>query len=149
MNRIVTSGLLVSLFLVSPTYGTLFMNMDFESYTGSGSDLLPGWSVTPNYEASTLDAQPLTMSLVGLHSTNVLAIAGNYSAFLHAGVTGGGYPYVEVAMWQTADIPTNAGYVEFVTTPLWTNYVSYSFTLGSTNLLASQPEWSSPDLVDT
>jgi len=154
--RIRRSGawVLAMLFLLlSPSISAadLFTNLNFESYTGGTnfSDLLPGWTVNPSGLIAVHEELTLSTAGAGLVSSNSLRqqpVQGAYSAMLGAGVAwpaSGWYPTVTI--WQTAMVPEGATYIQFLTTrPLtnewtmiwgYTNYVTYSYTLGPVDLL--------------
>lgn len=66
-----------------------FTNLNFESYGGTGPNILPGWEVTPDYQLQ-LNDMPLVTSGVGLISDGYFnVIEGTYSAFMVAGLKQG------------------------------------------------------------
>ena len=140
----------------------LFTNLDFESYAGGTTfdELLPGWQADTNHMASLADQTPISTAGAGIVTTNnqsVRPVEGRYSAILSAG---GSWPnsgwYPTVTIWQTAMVPGGATYIQFLTTrPLtnewtmiwgYTNYVTYSYTLGTVDLLSGTSVQVSNDL---
>ncbi len=135
-------GLIIALALISSAVHADFINLDFESYSGSGSDLLPGWERgTNNYMWPLFDQLPIATAGLGLVSTNIhYSIDGKYSLFLSLGCeqgnpTSGPCP---VSIWQTAQVPTDAAFLAF-TIDSTNSSCTYSFTLGSLDLLGSTP----------
>lgn len=150
--------------LLSPSISTadLFTNLDFESYAGgmNFSDLLPGWTVNASGLAAVYDELSLSAAGAGLVTSNSRRqqpVQGVYSAMLGAG---DGWPspgwYPTVTIWQTAMVPEGATHIQFLTTrPLtnewtmtwgYTNYVTYSYTLGAVDLLNGSSVEVSEDL---
>ena len=116
-----------------------FTNLHFESYSGSGPDILPGWEVTPGYQLE-LNDMPLVTSGVGLISDGYFnVIEGTYSAFMVAGLNEAGTGYQTVSLWQTAIVPSAAAYISIDTAGISPANVNYSFTLGGIDLLQSTP----------
>ena len=113
-----------------------FMNLDFESYSGSGSDLLPGWD--ENYSNHLLDMLPISSSGLGLVSTSgdyLLPLSGTYSGFLSSGNDG------SPAFWQTDLVPASATHIQISTTYLNTDSVAFSYLLGGISLVESTPQF--------
>ena len=113
-----------------------FTNLDFESYSGSGADLLPGWE--ENYSEHLLDMLPISSSGLGLVSTAgdyLFPLSGTYSGFLSSGNDG------SPAFWQTDLVPASATHVQISTTYLNTDSVAFSYLLGSISLVESAPQF--------
>lgn len=153
----------VLLGLVSGTASAdLFTNLDFESYAGGTTfdELLPGWQADTNHMGSLADDVPISTAGAGIVTTNnpdVRPVEGRYSAILSAGQswpTPGWYPTVTI--WQTAMVPEGATHIQFLSSrPLtnewtmtwgYTNFVTYSYTLGSVDLLSGSAVEVSNDL---
>lgn len=125
--------------------GDLMKNLDFESYSGSGADLLPDWTRNDgNYMWPLLDALPISTAGLGLVSTNgtyLFPLSGNYSLFFSSGVDNvGGSTYPEVAISQTGLVPVGATHIRITTTFLNTSNVRFSYTLGNISLIDTTPE---------
>ena len=120
-----------------------FMNLDFESYSGSGDDLLPGWERSAgNYMWPLIDQLPMTMAGLGLVTANgdygEVAISGSYSLFLCPGIENNPpWTPLTVSIWQTAIIPIAASAISFTIDDL--GAASYAFSLGSYDLMAGSP----------
>ena len=112
-----------------------FTNLNFESYPGSGADLLPGWQESTSEHL--LDMLPISTSGLGLVSTSgdyLLPISGVYSAFFSSGDTG------SPSIWQTDYVPVTATHIQITTTYLNTDSVAFSYLLGSISLVETTPE---------
>ena len=123
-------------FLLGTASKGAFTNLDFESYPGSGTDLLPGWE--ENYSDHLLDMLPISSSGLGLVSTSgdyLFPLSGTYSAFFSSGDDG------NPAIWQTDLVPASATHVQISTTYLNTDSVAFSYLLGSISLVDSTPEF--------
>ena len=102
-----------------------FINLDFEAYSGSGTNYLPGWEWSTNATVFPLDPGPLVTAGLGLSSTNTTAWRGRYSAFLSTGLTTmfvPGYGSVPVCcgwseFWQTATVPPLATHIRYLSSP--------------------------------
>ena len=113
-----------------------FINLDFEDYTpdeGGSHVALPGWS---NNWFLGLDFLPLEGAALGVVTTNneyLTPLAGKASLFLG---TGNFILYEVDELWvsQTADVPSNAAYIRFLTT-----LPGVGATLGGIALAASAP----------
>ena len=114
-----------------------FMNLNFESYSGSGSDLLPYWERSiGDYMWPLLDMLPISTSGLGLVSQDgehIQALTDYYSAFFSAGT--GDSP----AIWQTDIVPVNATHIQIATTGIDRDNYSFSYTLGGISLIESTP----------
>ena len=124
------------LLLLGPVSQAAFMNLDFESYPGSGADLLPGWE--ENYSDHLLDMLPISSSGLGLVSTAgdyLLPLSGTYSGFLSSGDDG------SPSFWQTDYVPVSATHIQIATTYLNTDDVAFSYLLGGISLVESAPEF--------
>ena len=114
-----------------------FMNLNFESYSGSGSELLPSWERSiGDYMWPLLDMLPISTSGLGLVSQDgdyLLPISGYYSAFFSAGT--GDSP----AIWQTDVVPANATHIQIATSGIDRDNYSFSYTLGGISLIESTP----------
>lgn len=115
-----------------------FMNLNFESYSGSGSELLPYWERSiGDYMWPLLDFLPISTSGLGLVSQDGyyrLPISDSYSAFFSAGT--GDSP----SIWQTDVVPADATHIQISTTRIYLDDYSYSYTLGGVSLIESVPE---------
>lgn len=115
-----------------------FTNLDFESYSGSGTDLLPSWErSTGDYLWPLLDMLPISTSGLGLVSADgeyLSSISGTYSAFFCSG-TGDG-----PGIWQTDVVPVSATHIQITTTYLDTDSVAFSYLLGGISLIETTPE---------
>ena len=112
-----------------------FTNLNYESYPGSGADLLPGWQESTSDHL--LDELPISSSGLGLVSTSgdyLLPISGVYSAFFSSGNTG------SPSIWQTDYVPVTATHIQITTTYLNTDSVAFSYLLGGISLIESTPE---------
>ena len=127
----------VAAFLLLATASNgVFTNLDFESYSGSGADLLPGWE--ENYVNHLLDELPFTLSGLGLVSTDgdyLFPLSGTYSGFLSSGEDG------SPSFWQTDLVPVWATHVQIATTYLNTDDVAFSYLLGAISLVESTPQF--------
>ena len=124
------------LFLLGPVSQGAFTNLDFESYPGSGADLLPGWE--ENYVNHLLDMLPISSSGLGLVSTageTLLPLSGTYSGFLSSGNDG------SPSFWQTDYVPVTATHIQISTTYLNTDDVAFSYSLGAISLVESTPDF--------
>lgn len=136
MNKPVTRALAAVFLLVGQAAQGAFTNLDFESYSGSGSDLLPGWE--ENYAIHLLDMLPISSSGLGLVSTDgdfLLPLSGTYSGFLSSGNDG------SPSFWQTDYVPASATHIQISTTYLNTDSVAFSYLLGGISLVESAPEF--------
>jgi hypothetical protein len=120
-----------------------FTNLDFESYSGSGNDLLPGWERSVgDYMWPLIDQYPTSTAGLGLVTvagqSGEVAISGSYSLFLCPGI-GATFPYdpPTVSIWQTDLVPASAGTISFTIDSL--GAASYAFNLGAHNLLVNAP----------
>jgi hypothetical protein len=125
--------LLLCLFYSAVTSAATFVNLDFEAYSGTGTDLFPGWGVTGTLFPQ-VDLIPLGTAGVSLISTTFGAIEGQYSALLNA-ANG-----ENIGISQTAMVPLNATHISFVTSDLFLPGVTYSYTLGGIDLLSETTE---------
>ena len=136
MNKqIAWTWVAVFLLLATASNGA-FTNLDFESYPGSGADLLPGWE--ENYVLHLLDMLPISSSGLGLVSTDgetLLPLSGTYSGFLSSGNDG------SPSFWQTDLVPASATHIQIATTYLNTDDVAFSYLLGAISLVESAPEF--------
>ena len=113
-----------------------FINLDFEEYVPGGFYAqVPGWGELM------LDIVPLDAASFALHTTNsayVVPLEGGASLFL-----GTGYLMYtnEIHVAQTADVPTNAAQIRFLTT-----LSGVSATLGGVALTANVPDEPGPGL---
>ena len=127
----------VAVFLLLATAANgAFTNLDFESYSGSGADLLPGWE--ENYVLHLLDMLPISSSGLGLVSTDgdyLLPLSDTYSGFLSSGNDG------SPSFWQTDLVPASATHIQIATTYLNTDDVAFSYLLGAINLVESTPQF--------
>lgn len=126
----------VAILLLATAANGAFTNLDFESYSGSGADLLPGWE--ENYAIHLLDMLPISSSGLGLVSTDgetLLPLAGTYSGFLSSGNDG------SPSFWQTDLVPVSATHIQISTTYLNTDDVAFSYLLGAISLVESTPEF--------
>jgi len=118
-----------------------FLNLDFESYSGSGNDLLPNWERSADdYIWPLLDAYPISTAGLGLvtkDGTYGPAIDGEYSLFLCSGHRP--LPNTSeiclVSIWQTAMVPPDKTHLQFAANDLY----GCDFTLGVIDLLSSSP----------
>ena len=102
-----------------------FANLDFEAYSGSGTNYLPGWEWSTNATVFPLDSLPLVTAGLSLSSTNTTAWRGRYSAFLSTGLTTMFVPeYGSVSAccgWsefgQTATVPPLATHIRYLSSP--------------------------------
>ena len=136
MNKQIAWTWTVALLLLGPASNGAFTNLDFESYSGSGADLLPGWA--ENYAFHLLDMLPISSSGLGLVSTAgdyLLPLAGTYSGFLSSGEDG------SPSFWQTDLVPISATHIQIATTYLNTDDVAFSYLLGAINLVESTPQF--------
>ena len=136
MNKHVAWALAAVVLLVSPASQGAFMNLDFESYPGSGADLLPGWE--ENFSDHLLDALPISSSGLGLVSSAgdlLLPLSGTYSGFLSSGWDG------NPAFWQTDLVPVWATHVQIATTYLNVDSTAFSYLLGGISLVESTPDF--------
>ena len=136
MNKQIAWTLAGALLLLGPVSKGAFTNLDFESYTGSGADLLPGWE--ENSSDHLLDMLPISSSGLGLVSTDgdfLLPLSGTYSGFLSSGDDG------SPSFWQTDLVPVWATHVQIATTYLNTDDVAFSYLLGAISLVESTPEF--------
>ena len=136
MNKQIAWTLAGALLLLGPVSKGAFTNLDFESYTGSGADLLPGWE--ENYSDHLLDMLPISSSGLGLVSTDgdfLLPLSGTYSGFLSSGDDG------SPSFWQTDYVPASATHIQISTTYLNTDDVAFSYLLGAISLVESTPEF--------
>ena len=122
-----------------------FVNLGFESYSGSGDDLLPGWERSAgNYMWPLIDMLPITMAGLGLVTENgnygEVAITGVYSLFFCPGIENNP-PWIPltVSIWQTALVPISASSISFTIDDLDEAEASYAFSLGSYDLMANSP----------
>ena len=120
-----------------------FTNLDFESYSGSGNDLLPGWERgTGDYLWPLIDQYPISTAGLGLVTVNgeygQVPITGSYSLFFCPGTSASmpGVP-TTVSIWQTDLVPLSASTISFTINGLGS--ASYAFNLGAQNLLANSP----------
>jgi len=135
-KQIIGSLMAAFLLLLGPDSKGAFTNLNFESYSGSGADLLPGWE--ENYSDHMLDMLPLTLSGLGLVSTageTLLPLSGTYSGFLSSGDDG------SPSFWQTDYVPVSATHLQISTTYLNTDDVAFSYLLGGISLDESTPEF--------
>lgn len=107
-----------------------FVNLDFEDYSGSGTNLLQGWERSDgDYIWPMLDSCPLVTAGLGLTSSNgdsctlvglTVPFMGRYSAHFSSGLP---WPseghYDEVAIWQIATVPANATHIRYLSSPTW------------------------------
>ena len=124
------------LLLLAKASNGVFTNLDFESYSGSGADLLPGWE--ENYVNHLLDMLPISSSGLGLVSTageTLLPLSGTYSGFLSSGNDG------SPSFWQTDYVPVTATHIQISTTYLNTDDVAFSYSLGAISLVESTPDF--------
>ena len=123
--------------LAVATAASGFMNLNFESYSGSGTDLLPYWERgVGNYMWPLLDMLPISTSGLGLVSqdgNSLLPISDFYSAFFSAGT--GDSP----SIWQTDIVPANATHIQITTTGIDRDNYSFAYTLGGISLIESTP----------
>ena len=110
-----------------------FSNLNFEAYSGSGTNLLPGWERSEGaYDWPLMDDCPLVTAGLGLYSGNGgyacgTLFQGAYSAFFSSGI--GIYVYDEeadawvygdpgtITIWQTAQVPVDATTIRYSSTP--------------------------------
>ena len=136
MNKQIAWTWTVALLLLATASNGVFTNLDFESYSGSGADLLPGWE--ENYVLHLLDMLPISSSGLGLVSTDgetLLPLSGTYSGFLSSGNDG------SPSFWQTDLVPVSATHIQISTTYLNTDDVAFSYLLGAISLVESTPEF--------
>ena len=107
-----------------------FSNLNFEAYSGSGTDYLPGWSWdATTFTSGGIDLCPLVTAMVGLNTTSAscgTVYEGDFSAFLSSGQY---MEYINEELgWQavccaaptisqTADVPADAAYLRYSATP--------------------------------
>ena len=135
MNKQIAWTWTVALLLLATASNGVFTNLDFESYSGSGADLLPGWE--ENYVLHLLDMLPISSSGLGLVSTDgetLLPLSDTYSGFLSSGNDG------SPSFWQTDLVPVSATHIQIATTYLNTDDVAFSYLLGAISLVESAPE---------
>ena len=110
------------------THAASFSNLNFEVYTPGSESYdadVPGWGFL------VLDPFPLEGSCIGLITINnqyMIPLEGKASLFLAQG-------YDDWDKSQTADVPTNAAHIRFLTT-----WQGVDATLGGISLVASAPE---------
>ena len=141
MNTMIIAAL--ATLLAATCANAEFTNLGFESYSGSGDDLLPGWERSVgDYMWPLIDQYPITTAGLGLVTVagpyGEAAISGSYSLFLCPGI-GATFPYVPptVSIWQTDLVPASAGTISFTIDTL--GAASYSFNLGTYDLLSNEP----------
>jgi hypothetical protein len=125
--------LLFCLSFWAATSSATFVNLNFEDYSGSGPDLLPGWNVT-GVLFPEVDLLPLGTAGVSLISTAVVSIEGDYSVLITSAFGDDG------GISQTGTVPLNSTHISFITSNLSPDTVTYSFTLGGINLLTGLTE---------
>ncbi|GEM_PF-4331064 len=118
-----------------------FTNLDFEAYSGTGSDYLPGWEWDTTAFSSGVDDCPLVTAMVGLITPTTGCgtwFEGEYSAFLS---TGQYQAYInEELLWlccaaptisQIADVPTDAVSIRYTSTPpfIWDSYTGFHWDM--------------------
>lgn len=143
-TTIITSLLFLCV-ITNGSMAAIFVNLDFESYIGTGDDLLPGWECSVGGEENLwplLDMYPLTSSGIGLVSADARpgmgAINGEYSLFLSVGLGGQWEEPTPVSVWQTAIVPLDAIEMSFTINGIFETY-KYDFYLGTENLLLNTP----------
>jgi len=136
MNKQIIGSLLAAFLFMGAAAKGAFTNLNFESYSGSGADLLPGWE--ENYATHLLDMLPISSSGLGLVSTDgdyLFPLSGTYSGFLSSGNDG------SPSFWQTDYVPASATHIQISTTHLNTDDVAFSYLLGGISLVESTPEF--------
>lgn len=107
-----------------------FTNLDFEAYSGSGTNLLPGWEFDTNgmFSVPEMDFCPLVSAgagLIGSNSSCGTLLQGKYTALLASGQM---YQYIEdfgylpvgcgaPTIGQTAVVPADASFIRYAATP--------------------------------
>ncbi len=137
MNKQIVGSLMAAvLLLLAPVSQAAFTNLNFESYSGSGADLLPGWE--ENFSDHLLDMLPISSSGLGLVSTSgdyLFPLSGTYSGFLSSGWDG------NPSFGQTDYVPVSATHIQIATTYLNTDDVAFSYLLGGISLVESTPDF--------
>jgi len=124
-----------------PLAAAEFVNRDFESFAGTGSDLLPGWQVVPPEAALPfVDAVPLASAGVGLVSRHGFSqfqpFEGDYAALLSAGQEDQNLP--AGTLLQTGVVPADATHLRLHCRFFEEPALALAFSLGPLDLLAGE-----------